>query len=432
MPKIYYFVAFSLLVTSCSSLKQTLRPDQNQIEFQPLIGSLLVNTQHEVIQSNNTHFLFTPASLLKLYHLPVFYSLQHDTTFLTTTFSLVEHEEKNELIISSYGDPLLSWTEIDSVSKLIQKPISILRITTQNYDTTEFWGPGWMYDDEPSNFQSFLSAFPIDENTVSIRYSRHNGIDSIQQSNPNLPIIFNNNPIKIERDQRNQIVISRPDSIQNIPLIHKIFSYRNPQIINEIALKSIFKNDSVCYVQNDRQTIIQQWKITHSFNQLMTKIYSQSDNFAAEQTLRYIGLQNVKVGTIKNGLNFEKKQKPNNSLKVVDASGLSRYNLISISSLKEVMDTLQGNLDYKKWFAVYGKTGTLDDRLLLGNHIKIYAKSGSMTGIQNIAGFIYQNDRYLGYFILMKNNTNELKEKRYQVEQETLLKLTELLGGKVK
>lgn len=423
----------SFVLISCSGIENISQKSGIGIDAKPFIGFAVVDNQNRIFKSENADHLFTPASLLKLYHYPLFQTVEKDSSYLTTTFSVYSSGDSTSLAIFSNGDPLLTMREIDSAAEIINNKfpnLTKVQISVLNYDSAEFWGRGWMYDDEPDDYQSYLNSFPINENTLTIEYQRLNGIDSITYHDFFLQKIIYNSKFSITRDNDNKIVIHRPDSVLNISKTQKIFSFRKP---NEIISDYIKKKFGVNEVQwsltseNDKKIPVETITIKHSFDQLMSNIYTRSSNFSAEQTLRYIGLKSNHIGSIRNGLLFEKTIRPNNSFRIADGSGLSRYNLISISSLLPIMNDAAINNKLKTWFAEYAKTGTLDDRMALPNNTQIYGKSGSMTGIQNIAGFIFKDGKYLGYFIIMKNNTTESKNARYSHESEMIQKFVKWL-----
>ena len=423
--KIIGIVCLSVLV-SCTGIEKSSKQSLPGKEVNPFMGFAVVDPNNQIIKSENINHLFVPASILKLYHFPVFQSLQNDSAYLTTTFTIPKSDDSISLTIFSNGDPLLKMQEIDSVASIIRNKypnLTKVRISVLNYDTTEFWGKGWMYDDEPDDYQSYLNSFPIDENTLTIEYGRKNGVDSIYFKDFHITSQIADSKFGLTRNNDNQIMIYRPDTVLNISKTKRTFSFRKPNeiIANELKRKfGVNKLEWSLTSEKQPDNSEETFTISHSFDQLMSTIYTNSSNFAAEQTMRYIGLKSNNHGSIKNGLLFEKTIQPQNSFRVVDGSGLSRYNLIAISSLLPIMNKMKTEEKLKSWFAEYSKTGTLDDRTLLPKNIKIYGKSGSMTGIQNIAGFIFQDGKYLGYFIIMKNNTTESKNERYEEESKMI------------
>ena len=394
-------------------------------------GFIIADSSGQVLKSENAQNLFTPASVLKLYHLPHFLKLKNDSGYLTTGF-LVNHKyDSLQISIYSKGDPLLKSHELDSIASLIKRdsiPVSSVTIYTAGYDTSEFWGNGWMWDDEPDDYQSYLNRFPVDENTVTLSYIRQNSIDKFSFDGIELPVGFSNGQYQIKRIRtQNEILISRPDSLVQTNKSKKIFSFRNPDSVIAGFISEKFHTQNVSFQFSALSADPAfDYSIVHPFDSLMTRILTYSSNFCSEQSMRYSAIQSGLLGNIKNGLALEKQNKAQIQNRVVDGSGLSRYNLISPES---VFKTIAGNFEInRKWFALYSKNGTLRDRSELNNrNITIYAKSGTMTGVQNLAGFVFSNNELIGYVLLFSNNTVENKETRNRFEKEFLDYAVDLL-----
>lgn len=432
-PKILLVTFFSFYFVSCSSLFNTYssKPFKNKNQtFHS--GFIIADSTGKIVKAENEKNLFTPASVLKLYHLPFFLNLKTDSKYLTTGFSVKEKNDSLQISIFSNGDPLLNSHELDSIASIIKRdsiPVSSVTIYTSNYDSSEFWGNGWMWDDEPADYQSYLNGFPVDENTVTISYYRQNATDNFSFDGIKLPVNFSNGNLQIKRIRtQNKIEISRPDSQINLGKLKKIFSFRNPDSVISGFISEIFQTQKVSFQQSDSSIKSAfNYSIVHPFDSLMTRILTYSSNFCAEQTIRYSAVKNGTLGNIKNGLLIEKQSNPKSQNRIVDGSGLSRYNLVSPESiLKMISEDSKIN---KKWFAKYANKGTLRDRLELNNQsITIYAKSGTMTGIQNLAGFVFRENKFIGYAFLFTNNTIENKESRNLFEKEFLDYAVEILN----
>ncbi len=431
-PKILLLIFFSFYFVSCSSLFNSFSGktfEKKELTFH--YGFIIADSSGQILKSGNEQRLFTPASVLKLYHLPYFLNLKNDSSYLTTGFSVKQKNDSLQISIYSNGDPLLKSHELDSIASLIKKdsiPVSTVTIYTAKYDTSEFWGTGWMWDDEPDDYQSYLNRFPVDENCIGVVYNRINSTDYISFDGIKLPVIFSNGSLQIKRNRtENEILISRPDSLTQSKQVKKIFSFRNPDSVIAGFISEKFQTNSVNFQYSDSsEKPAFNYSIVHPFDSLMTRILTYSSNFCAEQSIRFSAIKNGLPGNIKNGLSIEKQSNSQFQNRVVDGSGLSRYNLISPESVfKKISKDSEFN---KKWFALYAKKGTLRDRIELKNKsITIYAKSGTMTGVQNLAGFIFKNNKLVGYALLFTNNTVENKETRNRFEKEFLDYAVEIL-----
>lgn len=428
-------VLFSLFFLSACSVLNRSQPEryfsnQKQTFF---FGYIVSDSNGTVVDSQHADSYFTPASTTKLFHSPLFLTLKNDTSYLTTGFALNKKDDSLQVQIFSSGDPVLKSSELDSIAQLINQksiPVSSVTLFSDHFDSTEFWGNGWMWDDEPDDYQGFLNSFPMNENVLTLHYKRSNGIDSVWFEGINLPVVYHDDEFKITRIRtENMISISRPDSVENISAVKNLFSYRNPTFQNLNYFKNLLSAKRIDFKnQNGSHTSPFDFAVQHPFDSLMKQILTPSSNFCSEQSMRRVAINNQEIGSIKNGLSVEKNIFPNSKNRIVDGSGLSRYNLLTPKSILEVMKSNKGKFKIKTWFARYGKNGTLRDRFSLSDStIQIYAKSGSMTGVQNLAAFVFSKEKFLGYAILYTNNTTESKDKRFQFEKEFLDYATGLL-----
>lgn len=416
-----------IILSSCST--QMLGPQPVPVAPKPAISSTvwtgytITDSDGKLLDSLNADGFFTPASIQKLYFLPFWSQLKSDTLFLSTGFNY--NKSDSSLVIWAGGDPLLRSIEVDSVLELLIKkvgPINKVTINTLDYDTTSFWGKGWMFDDEPWDFQPYLNRVPINENVVKVSWTKTTRGDSVSTFPAGLPVSILNGDKKISRNFReNQILILRDPNAFPGTTQKRTISIPNPDqlIIRFIQQKigHVPVTFETCKISDFN--VKTDYIIHHEFSRLADKILKQSNNLAAEQSLRYLAIKSGQTG------NFEAFQKAfidsENKNRLADGSGLSRYNLVRLKSVLPALNIVLQDTDLMMSLAAYGETGTLDDRISLANpDVKILAKSGSMTGVQNLAGFVFINNKVAGSFIFMRNNLVENKQERDLAEKEFL------------
>ncbi len=136
--------------------------------------------------------------------------------------------------------------------------------------------------------------------------------------------------------------------------------------------------------------------------EIIDKTNLYSINLYAEMLLRHIDLKLEGKGTNSSATrklkNYWTQQGLNdNNMKFYDGSGLSSYNLISTKQLVKVLqiayaDSIFFN-SFKSSLPISGKSGTLKRMFKNTNLVgKIYAKSGSMSGVRAYSGFIFTQD----------------------------------------
>jgi D-alanyl-D-alanine carboxypeptidase/D-alanyl-D-alanine-endopeptidase (penicillin-binding protein 4) len=134
----------------------------------------------------------------------------------------------------------------------------------------------------------------------------------------------------------------------------------------------------------------------------------KSDNFFAEQTLLMVSGRQLFfmkdetiIDTLLNGPLADLPQKPS----WVDGSGLSRYNLFSPQDFVTLLIKLKNEfgMDRMKRILPTGGTGTLKNHYRADSGF-IYAKTGSMSGVMCLSGYLYSNKKHLLEFSILINN----------------------------
>ena len=148
----------------------------------------------------------------------------------------------------------------------------------------------------------------------------------------------------------------------------------------------------------------------------------RSDNFFAEQVLlmvsdRLLGEMKVSrvVDTILKGALSELQQKP----RWVDGSGLSRYNLFSPRDFVTILRKMKDEFGMERIKNIFptGGEGTL------GNYYRsdsgfIYAKTGTLSGVVAISGFLKTDKgKWLIFSTLVNNHRSSAPEIRKAVEK---------------
>lgn len=109
---------------------------------------------------------------------------------------------------------------------------------------------------------------------------------------------------------------------------------------------------------------------------------------------------------------------------IVDASGLSRFNLLSVEHFDIALNKLfklHGNKIFS-FLAEPSKSGTLTNRFRnLPNHLKIYAKTGTMQGISSLVGYLVNEDTKNVYsFVIVINNSRLRSKVNKQIEERII------------
>ena len=138
-----------------------------------IVGSV---TTGEVLYDRNSRLLIRPASNMKLVSsAAALHYLGTTFDFSTVVFAdsvTTDGIVAGDLFIKGYGNPDLTTGDLDSLVRLLRDMnISEIRgdvVVDASYFDGEFWGKGWMWDDEPEPDEAFLTALSINDNCVKV------------------------------------------------------------------------------------------------------------------------------------------------------------------------------------------------------------------------------------------------------------------------
>ncbi|TKD62555.1 D-alanyl-D-alanine carboxypeptidase [Flavobacterium sp. ASW18X] len=149
----------------------------------------------------------------------------------------------------------------------------------------------------------------------------------------------------------------------------------------------------------------------------------KSDNFLAEQLMLTSAAYQTDSMSFDAMRNYLLKTRLQGILEEplwVDGSGLSRYNLFTPTSVVQLLGKMHKELDSTRLFSllpIWNANGTISNTPQNRESNFIYAKSGSMGGVSNLAGYLRTKKGNLLYFSLMNNNfrrpSSAIREEMY-------------------
>ncbi|SHE80324.1 D-alanyl-D-alanine carboxypeptidase / D-alanyl-D-alanine-endopeptidase (penicillin-binding protein 4) [Marinitoga hydrogenitolerans DSM 16785] len=312
---------------------------------------------NKILISTNVTKNFTPASVTKLFTLFSAYEILG----LDYTYKTKFYYENGDFEVKGSGDPTLYPADLHNIIKTLVEENNITEINNiiiddRLFDKKEFFGKGWMWDDA----NPFINAFTI----KNIR------------------------PGNLSPEDINEYMFN---------IIKKSFEDLNVKVNGELKMKYISSKKVPFYIHKS--------KTLYEILQYMVK---NSDNEIAEHIFRTVGTKFLKKGTINNSIaaliNLTKKlfNYGINDFTIVDGPGLSRYNLVSPDLVVQMLEFM-----YKKYgdkflnILSYSKAdGTINGRF----NFDVWAKTGTMTGISGIAGFLKNKNGKIIVFSLFENN----------------------------
>ncbi len=177
------------------------------------------------------------------------------------------------------------------------------------------------------------------------------------------------------------------------------------------------------------RTLIYEHK-SDSLGALIAETNINSNNLYAEAVFRYLGLQYGTPGTVANSCNFlrdfwlRRGINVRNAL-IKDGCGLAPQDAISASVLVNLLTYMNKSKYQDIWYAslpISGQSGTLRS-LCDGTELegRIHAKSGTIAGTKNFAGYIdMPNGHRWAFAILINSAAGKARNIQYFIEQYLL------------
>lgn len=418
MNKIFFIFMGIAFLFSCSPAKQIGKAAQKNVLndaalktahvgisiYDAATGVYLYNYQGDkyFVPASNTK-LFTCYAAMKYLRdslVGVRYTTSTDTIFLQPTgdATFLHPDFKQQPVF----DLLKQYSKI-----FIQKP---------EWEEA-FLGSGWSWNDYKEGYMAQRSNFPIYGNIVKLLWKN---FDSVQA----IPSSFQKQ-IFLQQQLKSGFELVKPwDENKFMLLAGSTKKQEVPFQPNEETIAFLLADTTKRKVKIEAFPTAFNSRMLHSqpTDSLLKPMMHRSDNFFAEQALLMVSNEKLKVmndaGIIDALLQtdfMELPQKP----RWVDGSGLSRYNLFSpqdFVTLLNMMRTEFGMERIKNILAT-GNTGTLS------NYYKasagyIFAKTGTLSGVVAISGFLYtKKNRLLLFSVLVNNHQGSATIVRRAVEK---------------
>jgi D-alanyl-D-alanine carboxypeptidase/D-alanyl-D-alanine-endopeptidase (penicillin-binding protein 4) len=407
--------------------------------------------------------LFTAAEALSLLG-PDF----HYTTELLTTGKLSEHSVHGDLIIRGSGDPTIGAYNLDqgsspltvfnawadSLHRMGVTKIEGNIVGDDTYFTDQLYPLGWAIEDLPYYYAMQSSALSFAENqiTVTVRPGATTGDKVRYEIVPatKYVVVENNATTKADSLVRrlstgiDSVIATGSTTIEvvratgsnaititgQIPrsgaVVTEQLSVENPTLYAATVLRETLEARGIRVVGTSMSAQDLEKRIPYLKARVLAQHASppvadivrlmnkQSDNMYAEQLFRTVAKEQRGEGSWTKGVEVMKEFLSNagivpDRLAIYDGSGLSRMDLIAPIH----MVTLLRNIyQQKKLFPVFfnslpimGVDGTIAHRLTdtkaQGN---VHAKTGFLTGVRSISGYLTTRDNELLAFSIIGNN----------------------------
>ncbi len=346
---------------------------------------------------------------------------------------------QGNLYLKGTGDPDFTSHDLDSLVRQVKQTgirtvLGNIVADASAFDD-QYWGEGWMWDDEPYSFEAGISALSINKNCVEVQIIPGALPGDPVQITVNPPTAYVSllnasktvadtalEPLQVTRmfkDRLNIIVVkgeivAKPDTVKELVTVWR------PELYAATLLKESLLRDSIAVAgqptigvstPSSVELAVHRWPI----DTMIVNLNKSSDNLSAENTLKTISvLRGGTPGSAHHGLYQVNEVMAGFGIDttlydIVDGSGVSHYNLITADAIVNLLRGMaQRTMEFPLFYEslpIAGVDGTLEKRMRStpaeGN---LRAKTGSIGGVSSLSGYVTTRDgERLAFSMLMQN-----------------------------
>ncbi len=345
-------------------------------------------------------------------------------------------ENDKDVFIQATGDPSLLHPDYPNqpvIQFLQQKTTKNIRIVDNDWQDNA-WGMGWAWDDYSDDYMAERSPLPVYGNTI--KFVQTQTAETIEElaSKPQTTIYTQpeiNWKLNFNADTGIAHFSVKRNLHENIFTItegkEKQVEVFIPFATNGLAsalelLKDTIGKEIIPSAQFPIPA--PQFNVIKSqpTDAILRPMMHRSDNFFAEQTLLMVSNQLLHtmndekiIDTLLKTDLKDLPQKPN----WVDGSGLSRYNMFTPLDLVWILTKMKNEFPWKRITTIFptGNTGTLTNYYTADSSY-IYAKTGSLSGVIALSGYLLtKKNRQLIFSVLVNNHQTTGRAARRAVEK---------------
>ncbi len=397
-------------------------------------------TAKKIIHRHNKKLLMRPASNMKILTTSTaLYFLGPDYTFKT----IIAHDgeiDDSVLVGNLYFiggfDPDFTSEDLDTMIMQL-KDEGIARIEGNLYGDVSkmdslYWGNGWMWDDDPATDFPYMTPLTINDAAVKVVTK-----PTTVGEKPEISFIpdlfkpdFINNAVTVKGDSSDlavtrdwlhnsdKIIVRDSIGVDDEPDTTSINLINTNHYFLKLARATLNKHGITVQGKCDTSTAPDDVEILveheRPFSEVIVNLNKTSDNLSAEMTLRALAYQfDGKGASAKEGVKVIDSLITIVGLdpkdyRLVDGSGVSHYNLVTVELLNELLKYLYFEKEdlyqilYDS-FPIGGVDGTLRGRMKEPPTFEnVHAKTGTLSAVSSLAGYLTAKN---GHMISFSINT---------------------------
>ena len=430
-------ILFTVLFFTLSCSAKTVKKDfaavinSSGVDKESIAISIKDANSGKVVYSLNDKMLMNPASVQKLLTTPVSMEILGEDYCFTTG---IYKRDANSYLIKLGADPYLTSSDLKTLVKKVDDNVQKIYIDDTVLDN-KTWGEGWQWDDDMNILMPKFGSYNLDKNLIKLTIIPDDNGKFATIINPSkYPLVFFNQitvaektDIKIHRDNAvsaNTLImegtVARPTTVY-IP-VNNLHRYFDIQLTRNLQERNIYlKTPYIKTNLNPNDTLCEE--VTHNISNAVDDILKNSNNMVSETLFKlaggkyiggkYIGgksnvdvSNSVATGTDVAGIKMfndycVRNNLDNSRIKITDASGVSKNNLVSADFITDFL-VLNNNNKIMEHLPSPGE-GTLTHRMLpIKDSLK--AKTGTLSDVSSIAGYLTSTKGNKYVFCIITND----------------------------
>lgn len=420
-PKTLLYALSLLLFYSCAAQKRASRSSP----LEEMVNDTLFRSAHlgisvydvnakRYLMSHQAEKYFTPASNTKI--VTCYLAMKYLKHILP---GLRYYENDTAVYLLPTGDPSLLHRDFprQPVIDFLKQQKKKVYITDLNWKDKEL-GRGWSWEDYSYDYMVERSALPVYGNTirwvqqklVTMPGSIGESVSVYSDPEVNWKVRFELDSLKdeftVDRERSvNEFIITQgPEAFAEVEVPFIVNGIASAlQLLKDTTGISIGRADHFVVTDPNQKVV---W--SQPLDSILRPMMYRSDNFFAEQMLLMVSAE--RLGVMSDPLVIDTilrtdlaglPQKPS----WADGSGLSRYNLFTPMDMVSILDSMRNEFGMSRIKGIFptGDSGTLKGYYHNGNAY-IYAKTGTLSGVLALSGFLYTKQNKLLIFSVMVNN----------------------------
>lgn len=343
---------------------------------------LVADHAGNILLAKNDTIKQIPASTLKiLTMLSAFHFLGKDHRFTTEFYT----DDKGNLKIKGYGDPLLISEVLQEIAPLLAKKITRCNniIVDNSYFSKEITTPGASCSTNP--YDAPLSALSVNFNTVFFKRDKNGRILSAEPQTPIIPYAIKRIKKTSADDRLSIFEDSNQASLYAGHLILHFLKKSGIACSGVVKTGHVLPEDKPLYTHTSR----------FDLRDVAKSLFRFSNNFIANQVILALGAKVYGApGTLNKGArairDYAEKTLGLTGIRIVEGSGISRQNRLSARDMFIILKKFK------------------ERRKLLAKKNDVYYKTGTLHGIRTRAGYIEKKGGPFYFVLFLKTTDNNI------------------------